>query len=313
MIQPQSVPGSTAARAGETQVPPRPGQVPGGTRPLARLCILSVAARRAGEGVDWDATEAELRRLAALGFGLGLGLDPAERADLGPEALAELVRRAGKLALPQGFVAGASSEPVGATAGIGLQLQALTAQASAIEEAGGVPLLLPLAALSRRRAREEEYVEVHRALLARMGGPVLLDWTGPELRPELYDYFPGRSFERILALEPSKVRGARYARLDVTRETRLRRELLTRDQLLFTADRAHLARLLLGANPGPAELRLHEPTGHTELAGVPVALGDFSHALLSGATGEAETLAVALERLAAGDVAGFVARLEPRR
>lgn len=313
MIQPRPLTGPSAARAEESTAGARPGQVPHAARPPSRLCILSLSMVRTPSGdPDREASLAAMSRLAGLGFGVGLGLEPSERSALGWTTLAELIERAGRLTLARGFVAGASSEPVSGAASIADQLEGVTRQAGAIEEAGGVPLLLPLAALARRRASENEYIEVYHALLARMSGPVLIDWTGPRLRPELFDYFPGKSFERVMALDPTKVRGARFALLDVAREARLRRELLTRDQLLFTADREHLAHLLLGINPGPAQLSVHAPSRFTELAGLPLALGDFSHAMLAGATGDAEALSVALARLENGDAEGFVAGLPVR-
>jgi hypothetical protein len=311
MLHPQSKSGTPTTRPGEAPASPaRAGQVPSGERPLARLCILSVPVRVAADGgLEAEANAAEWRRLAGLGFGVALGLDPAERAELGWNRLRELARRAGGLGLAQGFVAGVSNEPAGSAATIGDQLDAVVQQASEVEEAGGIPLILPLAALSRRRCKESEYVELYRALLARLGGPVLLDWTGPKLRPELLDYFPGQSFERVLALEPAKVRGARFALLDTVRESRLRRELLARDQLLLTADVGHLGALLRGANPGIASDSVQAPVRSTELAGRVIALGDFSHALLGGLAPRAEVLAQALAHLAAGEGAAFLARL----
>jgi hypothetical protein len=259
--------------------------------------------------VDWDATAAEHRRLAALGLGVALGIEPAERAALRWEGLRELVQKSGKLGLAQGFLAGAGSDQAGTAIPIGDQIEAIAAQAGAIEEAGGVPVLLPIATLSRRRAREDEYVEVYRALLGRVGGPVIVDWVGASVRPELLDYFPGKSFERVMALDPAKVRGARFALLDVARETQVRRECLARDQMLLTADRAQLAYLLLGANPGMPLARVPQPARFTELAGRSIALGDFSHALLAGMGARAEALAAALERLEAGDLAGYLERM----
>lgn len=311
MIQPRPLSGSSPARPGEAPATPaRAGQVPRGTRPLQRLCVLSVPAVRGPAGaIDWEATAAEERRLASLGFGIALGIDPAERAALGWEGLRERVQKSGKLGLAQGFLAGAGCDQAGTAIPIAEQIEAIVQQATAIEEAGGVPVLLPLASLSRRRAREEEYVEVYRALLARIGGPAIVDWVGPRVRPELLDYFPGKSFERVMALDPAKVRGACFAQLDVTREARVRRELLARDQLLFTADRAQLTTLLLGANPGTKLERVPEATRFTELASRSVALGDFSHALLAGMAGRAEGLAAALERLEAGDLAGYLERM----
>jgi uncharacterized protein DUF993 len=315
-MKPQPLTGSSTARAESPASPVSParaGQVPRGERAQPRLCILSAPLPTVDGEVDRAVLRARLERLAALGLGAGLALAPAERAELGWKRLAALLAQAGELGLPQGFVMGASSEQAGGAATIGDQLEAVVEQCARIEEHGGVPLVLPFPSLSRRRCREEEYVEVYRTLLARVGAPVLIDFTGARVRPELLDYFPGKSFERVMALEPAKVRGARFALLDVARETRLRRELAARDQLLFTADRAHLAHLLLGANPGTPPTRVPEPLRFTELAGHPVALGEFSHALLelSASTLEdsATRLGAALERLAAGDAAGVLERM----
>jgi hypothetical protein len=297
----------TPARASEPAVQSvRPGQVPQSERSLARLCFLSVSK---GELAPLEARTSAWQRLSTLGLGVALAIDAAERRTLGWEAIAGLVKRAGELELAPGFVAGAGPDLLASAGTIGDELEAASAQASVIEEAGGIPLLLPLAALSRRRAREDEYVEAYRALLARLSGPVLVDWTGPQVRPELAGYFPNRSFERVLALDPAKVRGARFALGDVARETRLRRELAQREQLLFTADRAHLGHLLLGLNPGPAAPRVPEILRDVDLGGQRVALGDFSHALLALSPAEAETLAQALADLAVGDAAGCLRRL----
>jgi len=309
MSQSRPLTGSSPAPARPAEAPagaPRSGQVPSRERPAARACFLAVrAVRREGE-LDRAATVAKARGLAALGFGVALGLDVRERAELGWPTLLALVQEFGA-----GAVVGVSSEPVGSAAGIGEQLEAIAQQTAAVEEAGGVPLVLPLPSLSRRRVRAAEYVEVYRTLLARLTGPVLLDWTGPLFRPELLDYFPETSFERVMALDPAKVRGVRLALLDVKREARLRRELLTREQLLFTADRAHLGPLLLGTNPGVIPAQVPAAQRFIELAGREVALGDFSHGMLDGLEDRAELLAAALELLAAGEVTRYLEAIAP--
>jgi hypothetical protein len=295
MHKPQPLTGITG-RASEPGVPSvRPGQVPSAERATARLCFLSLSA---------DADEGAWRRLGELELGVAIAIEREERRELGWETIARLVKRAGELALPRGFVVGAGPDLLESAGTIGEEVQATVEQANAIEEAGGIPLLMPLAALSRRRAREDEYVEIYRTLLARVGGPLIADWTGPGARPELVDYFPGKSFERVLALDPAKVRGARFALGDVAKETRLRRELAARDQLLFTADRAHLGHLLLGLNPGPAAPRVPSVAREIDFAGQRVASGDFSHALLRATPHETEVIAQALAALEAGEAAG---------
>jgi len=286
--------------AGGAAAASRPGQVPGGVAPAARLVFLEA---RAGTP---EALAAEARERALLGFGVALGLDPAARA-AGWNSLLAGARTLGALGPGAGFVVGASSDHLEGALRLSEVLEGIVTQARAIEEAGGVPLLLPISLLSRRRAKESEYVECYQALLARLGGPVLIDWTSAAARPELYDYFPGKSFERVLALEPTKVRGARLALFDVAREARLRRELLARDQLLFTADRRNLVALLRGGNPATREPVPTPIVRTTEFAGRSVALGDFSHALLA-LDGREALLAAALERLAADDLAGYAQR-----
>lgn len=293
----KTLPASSAERA----APARSGQVPSGTAPAARLAYLAVPDLASPEAVISAA-----KRLSALGFGIARGTESAERRSRSSAEHLALVRALGALALPTGFVAGAGDESADGAPTLADELAAVVREAQAIEEAGGVPLILPLVVLSRRRAKESEYVEAYRALFARLGGPLLVDWTSAKLRPELYDYFPGASFERVLALEPTKVRGARVALLDVAREAKLRRALAARDQLLFTSDRAHLAPLLLGGNPAAPASAFVPVQKHVELAGRSVALGDFSHALLAFPERE-EALARALERLAVGDLAGWKA------
>lgn len=293
----KTLPTSAAAAA----APARSGQVPSGTAPVVRLAYLAPPAEASAE-----LAVAAAKRLSALGFGIALGTESSERRSRSSAEHLALVRTLGALALPTGFVAGAGDESANGAPTLADELAAVVREAQAIEEAGGVPLILPLVVLSRRRAKESEYVEAYRALFARLGGPLLVDWTSVKLRPELYDYFPGASFERVMALEPTKVRGARVALLDVAREAKLRRALATREQLLFTADRAHLAPLLFGGNPAAPPTAIVPVQKHVELAGRSVALGDFSHALLALPEGE-EALARALERLGAGDLAGWKA------
>jgi hypothetical protein len=293
---------SLPASLGAVPASARPGQVPGGVAPAARLVFLTPRP-----GARLAELEAEARDLAGLGFGLALGLDPAERRARGWSELLAQARTLGALGLGTGFVVGACADHLDGALRLSEQLEGVVTQARAIEEVGGVPLLLPIPLLSRRRAKEGEYVECYQALFARLGGPLLVDWTSAALRPELFDYFPGQSFERVLALEPTKVRGARLALFDVAREARLRRALLARNQLCFTADRRHLAALLRGGNPAAPEPMPTPVARRTELAGRSVALGDFSHAMLA-LDGRAATLSVALERLAADDLGGYAQR-----
>ncbi len=261
--------------------------------------------------VDWDATWALRRRLDALGFGVAEAMDTAQRFSIGWETAERLIRGCGELQLANGFVAGASYDHLPPDPSPGEMVDGVAYQTRVIQEAGGVPVLLPLAPLARRRAREEEYVEVHRALLERVRGPVIVHWLGPMFLPELAGYFPGRSFERVMALDPGRVRGAKLSLLDPELELRLRRELEQRDQLLFTGDDLHFARLILGGDLAPAPDRAPPVTRAIDFGGRSVALGDFSHALLGVLDGIAAPARAALARLAAGDARGYLAAMLP--
>ena len=261
--------------------------------------------------IDWETCAAQRRRLDALGFGVAEAMDTAQRFALGWKTAERLIQRTGALGLANGFVAGASADhlPPGST--LAELIEGVAFQARVIEEAGGVPILLPLALLARRRSCEDEYVEVYRALFERLRGPVLVHWLGAMFLPELEGYFPGRSFERVMALAPEKVRGAKLSLLDARLEVRLRRELLARDQLLFTGDDLHFSRLILGGDPESSIDAAPAVQRTVDFAGRTVALGDFSHALLGVLDGIAAPARAALDRLQAGDARGYLERMLP--
>ena len=145
-------------------------------------------------------------------------------------------------------------------------------QARFIQGCGGVPILLPLAWLTRERAEEQHYVEVYRAIVEQLDGPLLVHWLGPMFAAELEGYFPGASFSTVMALDPEKVRGAKLSLLDADLELRVRRELGERDQVVLTGDDLNFVDLIEG-EPG-------ETRDGLEFDGGALPLGEFSHALL---------------------------------
>lgn len=279
-------------------VAPRPGQVPVSSPLMRRVCfaaarfvLIEDAPERAGEGapggaaVDWDASWALRRRLHDVGFPLAEGLDLAERERVGWEALKRSLAERAARGLPAGFLFGAGAEQLSLAPSIPELVAGVVEQVQAIEEAGGVPVILPLVPLARRRASEREHVEVFRALLDRVGGPVLLEGVGSGGSPALHGAFPGRSFERVLELGPDKVRGARVARFAPDDLARLRSTLPERGQALLVGDDPRFARTLVGSEPAPRR--------STELAGRTIALGAFAH----GASRLVEALCGPLGRL----------------
>ena len=91
----------------------------------------------------------------------------------------------------------------------------------------------------------------------------------------------------------------------------LRRELLTRDQILLTGDDFHFARLIRGGDPGVDEPAAGAVDRWTVVGDHRVALGDFSHALLGIFDGVAKPAGLALELLSRGDTQSFLDVLLP--
>jgi hypothetical protein len=181
-----------------------------------------------------------------------------------------------------------------------------------IQQAGGWPMILPMPWLTLNGATEDQYVDVYGSVLRQVEGPVFLHWLGEMFLPVLKGYFPGRSFERILALDPAKVRGCKLSLLDDAMELRVRRELLPRDQVVLTGDDFHFGRLILGGDPqGPAPTRPPVVERHVTIGNRRVAVGDFSHALLGILDGIAIPAGLALRHLARGDARRFLDIMTP--
>jgi hypothetical protein len=262
--------------------------------------------------VDWDATLALRRRLDAFGFGVAEAMDTAQRFEIGWENARELIARCGALHLTNGFCAGAvADQRPGATSPAALA-DAMVEQCAFIAGHGGVPVILPMPALSLQRAAPEVYLDVYGAILAQVRGPVIVHWLGPMFLPALEGYFPGDSFLRVMALDPAKARACKLSLLDTELEVRVRREILPRDQFVLTGNDFHFARLILGGDPSSPPPVAPPPVARwTEFAGREVALGDFSHALLGVLDAVAAPARRALDALACGDAAEYLRVMGP--
>ena len=93
-----------------------------------------------------------------------------------------------------------------------------------------------------------DYVEVYGEIIRQVVGPVYVHWLGEAFAPELRGYFPDGSFERVMTLDPTVVRGAKLSLLDAALECRLRRQLVERDQILLTGDDFNFAPLIAGGD-----------------------------------------------------------------
>ena len=252
--------------------------------------------------VDWDRTLAFRRHLDQQGFGIAEAMDTAQRFDLGWETAQRLIVECGRLRPQNGFVAGAGCDQrvVNDLADL---VDAVTEQIDLIQSAGGIAIVLPMPQLCAWKSSEEEFVHVYRSIIERCDGPLFLHWLGPMFMPALDGYFPGDSFDRIMALDREKIRGVKMSLLDRELELRVRADCRKREQIVLTGDDFHFAELIEG-NSRPPERTI-------QIGDCDVADGDFSHALLGVFDGIAVPAGRALRALAAGDLERYRALMGP--
>ncbi|MFK7739774.1 MAG: DUF993 family protein [Planctomycetota bacterium] len=256
------------------------------------------------ESLDWPATMALRRDMDGLGIGIAEAMDTAQRFFIGWPAARRLIAETGALKLASGFCAGAGTDQLNAIRGQTDLVDAVVEQCAYITSHGGIPVILPMPWLCAQDADEQQYVAVYEAIIRQVRGPIFLHWLGPMFLSSLEGYFPGRSFERIMAIDPSVVRGCKLSLLDRGFEERTRRALLPYEQIVLTGDDFHFGQLMLGAEGSET------PTRTTRIGDRTVALGDFSHALLGIFDAIAAPTRDALEVLKQGDRAGFTERME---
>jgi hypothetical protein len=251
--------------------------------------------------IDWDATLALRKRLDGLGFGIAEAMDTAQRFQIGWANAKRLIELCGQAQLKHGFIAGAGVDHLDAIHTEEELVAGVVHQAQVIQAAGGSVILLPLVWLVQQGYDEEGYVRVYARIIEQLEGPLFIHWLGAMFHAGLAGYFPGNSFLRIMKLDANKVRGAKLSLLDAQVERDLRRDLLTRDQIMLTGDDFNFGDLMLG---GPQERQI-------EIAGQQLPLGDFSHGLLGIFDAIAEPASCALGFLAHGNEAKFKALMDP--
>jgi hypothetical protein len=237
--------------------------------------------------VDWEATMELRKRLDALGLGVAEAMDTAQRFELGWTCARRLIEGTGALGLARPFIAGASTDHLPAVRSKQDLVEGVSEQVRFVREQGGEPILLPMPWLCASGAGEDEYVEVYGEIVRRADGPLWIHWLGEAFLPALAGYFPGRSFERVMALDREQVPGVKLSLLDAEREVAIRRALAPHGQLVLTGDDLHFADLIAG-----------DEHGH-------------SHALLGILDAVARPAALALRFLASGDRAGYDALMRP--
>lgn len=246
--------------------------------------------------VDWEATMAFRRHLAALGIGIAEAMDTAQRGmGLDWQGALELITRT-RAELPDALVFnGAGTDQLDPADAKGLDdvRRAYLEQIEAIQKIGGRIILMASRALARVATSPDDYLQVYRDVLAACDQPVILHWLGEMFDPALAGYWGASRFEEtmetalaIINENPSKVDGIKISLLDKEKEIVMRRRL-PEGVKMYTGDDFNYPELIAGDDQG------------------------FSHALLGIFDPLAVAVGKAIGQLDAGDVAGLHATLDP--
>ena len=148
-------------------------------------------------------------------------------------------------------------------------------------------------ALVRVAKSPDDYVATYSDVLAACDEPVILHWLGDMFDPQLAGYWGSGTFEpametalAVIEANADKVDGIKISLLDKEKEIVMRRRLPAGVKM-YTGDDFSYPELIEGDREG------------------------FSHALLGIFDPLASAAAHAVERLGAGDTAGFRATLDP--
>jgi len=243
------------------------------------------------EHIDWEATARFRVHLVAHGFGIAEAMDTAQRYEIGWHAARELIERCGRLAPATGFIAGAGCDQLEHLARASDLVDAVVEQCAFIRSCGGWAMILAMPWLSMHNADEQTYVDVYRAIIEQVEGPLFIHFLGPMFMPELQGYFPGHALQRIMDLDPAKIRGMKISMLDAELERVWRRRLAEREQIMLTGDDFHFGQMMLD----------EDVAGETMIDGRRAVFGDVSHGLLGIFDAIAAPASIALRALGTGD------------
>jgi hypothetical protein len=249
--------------------------------------------------VDWDATLAFRRHLWGLGFKIaeamdtsqrGMGLDWSNAAELIARSLAEAKTMPGA-----DLACGAGSDQLDLRQEHSLDdvIRAYEEQIAHVERHGGRIILMASRALCRAARNADDYLRVYSHLIRQTKQKVILHWLGEAFDPALAGYWGSRDFtpamQTVLTLirdNQAKIDGIKISLLDAEKEVTMRR-LLPAGVVMYTGDDFNYAELMAGDAQG------------------------FSHGLLGIFDPIAPAAAAAFDRLAADDLAGYHAILDP--
>jgi hypothetical protein len=249
--------------------------------------------------VDWEATLAFRRHLWGLGFAIaeamdtsqrGMGLDWAGAQELIARSLAEARTVPGA-----DLACGAGTDQLDPADARSLDdvIRAYEEQMAHVEKHGGRIILMASRALCRVAKGRDDYLAVYGRLIAQARQPVILHWLGAMFDPQLDGYWGSGDVDQAMATclslidrHAAKVDGIKISLLEQAYEERMR-AMLPHGVKMYTGDDFNYADLIAGDGQ------------------------HLSHGLLGIFDPIAPAAAAALDRLAAGDLAGYHAILGP--
>jgi hypothetical protein len=250
------------------------------------------------QAVDWDKTIAFREYLWDLGFGVAEAMDTAQRGmGLDWPGAQELIRRSLKAAQARGALVacGAGTDHLAVSDSLTLDdvIKAYEEQFAFIEGLGGRIILMASRALARIAKGPDDYAKVYDRLLSQVKEPVVIHWLGEMFDPALSGYWGSKDDYAamdtclgVLATNAAKIDGIKISLLSKEKEIDMRRRLPSGVRM-YTGDDFNYAELIQGDDQG------------------------YSDALLGIFDAIAPAASAGLSQLAAGDVAGFNAILEP--
>ncbi|MFU8851779.1 dihydrodipicolinate synthase family protein [Micromonospora sp. SL1-18] len=247
--------------------------------------------------LDWDATLDVRRNLWSWGLGVAEAMDTAQRGmGLDWAATRELVRRSAAEAAACGgrIVAGAATDQLnGVPDTLDDVVTAYAEQVAFVQECGATAVVMASRQLAALATGPDDYLRVYNQVLSDTTAPVVLHWLGDMFDPALTGYWGStdldaatKTFVSLVAAHADVIDGVKVSLLDAEREVRLR-ELLPATVRVYTGDDYHYPELIAGDGR------------------------QFSHALLGAFAAIAPAASAALQRLDAGDTAGFRDILDP--
>ncbi|MEU0155732.1 dihydrodipicolinate synthase family protein [Micromonospora fulviviridis] len=247
--------------------------------------------------LDWDATLSVRRNLWSWGLGVAEAMDTAQRGmGLDWAATRELIRRSAAEAAACGgrIVAGAATDQLtGVPDTLDEVVAAYIEQVAFVQECGATAVVMASRQLAARATGPDDYLRVYEQVLRETSRPVVLHWLGDMFDPALAGYWGSthldeatKTFVSLIQAHADVIDGVKVSLLDAEREVRLR-ELLPPTVKVYTGDDYHYPELIAGDGQR------------------------FSHALLGAFAAVAPAASAALQRLDAGDMAGFREILDP--